>query len=245
MQAKHVKSPRWVFVSAALVALLGIHAGAEAALIHINNLPSNPSFDKNTNAFLYLEGESADRDTSDTFADSRDQTHTFFRNDANPSDSWSAGTSYNNAKFGIRGGDTSSFTNVNAYWEDEQTGLPAGSYDVFVRAFPSTGGTQTFTFYAGDDRTSVDAAGAVPAGTVATGTQYAGTERWYKIGSIDLTAGMDTFRLRTDTNSSTVRFDTVLLTGGLVPEPSTGLLALADGAAVLTLRRRREVRPQV
>lgn len=249
MRAKYTESSRWAFAGAALVAMLGIHAGAEAALIHINNMPSTETtFNKDTNAFVYLEGESADRDTSDTFADPRDQSHTFFRNDANPSDSWSAGTSYNNAKFGTRGSDTGTYSNINAYWENlTGTNLPAGTYNVYVRAFPSanSNSTETFTFYAGTSRTNVDSASAVSGGTVTTGTAYKGTERWYQVGTIDLTTAMNTFKLSTSTTNSTVRFDTVLLTGGPVsiPEPTTGMLALVSGAAMLTRRGRRKVGP--
>lgn len=214
--------------SAGSLALLA-SVSAQAAIVHVDAVPStvDPSFSKATSDYMYLEGETVTQGASDTYATAGDASHTFYRTSANPSDFWGSGAVYDGARYAARGAD-GSFTNINAYWEDLTTGLASGVYDVHVRAYAAPGGTQTFSLYAGEDRASVDSGTSL--GSVTTLTD--GVARFYKIGSIAISEDTDTFRLKVDTTSSTVRFDTVLFTA--VPEPGSIGMILVGGLMLVT-----------
>ena len=227
--------------AAASMALVGLASSTGAAVIHNNGVSGgiSPSFSKGTHSFMYLEGETATQGASDTFANpaatATDASRTFYRTSS--SVSMSSTTVYDGARYTSYGSDSATFSNINTYWENLATGLVTGQYDVFVRTYQSNNGSQTFTLYAGADRSAVDSAGAVAVGTVSTPTTASAVAAWYKIGTVNVQAATDTFRLKVDTASSTIRYDTLLFAGPPVPEPSVGVLAAA-GACMLMGRRR-------
>ncbi len=232
-------------LTAAAASVVLAAASVHAATIHTTALPAgvDSSFSKSTHAFMYLEGETLTQSTTngDTHGAADDASHTFFRTGQSPDDSfWSSAAVYNSAgeRYVSRGADSATVTNANAYWENLATGLQAGQYDVFIRAYPSSNGTQTFTLYAGDSRSAVDNVGATSAGSVTTTAVATPVKAWYKIGTVDLLDSTDTFRLRIDTSTSTIRFDTILFTGPQVPEPATiGFIAAAGMGALMRRRR--------
>jgi hypothetical protein len=218
------------FMVAAALAATSI---AGATTVHVDSLPSlSAPFSKTTNAYLYLDGE-ASQVNGDTFGTAADAAKTLFRTGSSPSDSWGTGSQYDLARYAARGADTGSYTGVNAYWTNVSTGLGSGQYDAYIRALPGASGSETFTLYIGADQVAVDAATA--AGTVST--NFSGTARWYKLASINLTPDIDTFRLKTDTTLSAVRFDTLFFAP--VPEPSAGLILPAAFGIVARRRRTR------
>ncbi len=207
-----------------------------ATVVHNAGIPTGLDANfKTSSTYIYLEAETSTQGASDTLA-SADVGHTFYRTSVSPTDNWSSQSAYDSVRYAVRGSDSGSYSNVNVYWENITATLPAGSYDIYVRAFPSTNGTQTFTLSAADSIANL--ASGVTSTSLTTSTTYAGTARWYRIGSVDLTAGTDSFGLTIGTSTSTVRFDSVLLVGpaAAVPEPSS---LLVMGLPVLSLLVRR------
>jgi len=208
---------------------------ATAAYVHADTLPTtglDASFSKASSPFMYLEGESQSQSTTngDTFQTSTDSTKTFFRTSSNPASGISSATfSSPTNRFATYGGDNN--LNVGFYWEDQATNVPAGRYDVFARAYATSGGSYTFALYTGANLSEVNSSAIAATGSTTT----AGSPNWYKVGTVDLGSTTDTFRLQISTKTSAVRFDTLFFAA--VPEPSS-LAAVAVSGGLL-LRRRR------
>lgn len=191
---------------ASTIALLTFAAAsAVGALVHSSGMPEG--VDKNSAGLIYLEGEK--QIEGDTFANEADRERTFFRTAANPADYWGTQVSYANTRCVGRGNDSGSYKNINAYWESISAAPAAGEYDVYAWVLTSTSSdtsTQSFSFYAGADRKAVDAAKPLTEGTTP-----AKANGWFKVGRVTLDPQSTTFRLGINTNSASVRFDTVLL----------------------------------
>jgi hypothetical protein len=207
-----------------------------AANVHFDSLPAgvNVSFSKASSPFMYLEGESLAQSTAnaDTFATPGDSARSFFRTSSNPASGISsAGFSSPASRFATYGGDVN--LSVGFYWEDQPTALPAGSYDVFARAYPTSGGSYTFSLYTGTSLSEVNTT-TLAASAASTSS---GAPNWFKVGTVDLGSTTDTFRLQIGTTGSAVRFDTLMFTA--VPEPTTLALIAVCGGALLRRRSRR------
>jgi len=250
MQVKRVRLFRGLLGAAAFAAGLGLSAGARAAAfnVHRDPLPAtglNASFNKSTFAYMYLEGETSAQSASgpDTYVNSADASKTFFRTSAvdgtGKAVTFGAGGVYDGARYATYGSDTATLPNVNSYWQNGSAILAAGAFDVFIRAYPSANGTQTFTLYTGADLASVNGGAAVVAGTVTTPQSASPSATWYKLGTVNLAANTNTFRLRGDTSSSTLRYDTIFFAATAAPEPAS--LALVGLGAGWLLRRRRRI----
>ena len=107
-------------------------------------------------------------------------------------------------------------------------------FAVYLYTFTSggAGASQTFNFTIGTDNASADAASSLSSVTVASATPA-----WYTLGAFTQTIGLDTFKLRMDSNKSPTQGDVILIAA--VPEPGTTGILLAFGTFAGLLRRRR------
>lgn len=208
------------------------------AYIHDPGLPSGVASEvKATGSFIYLEPESPTAGANDTLKDSTDAGHTFYRTGTSPVDAFwgSTTTDYNGYRNISRGTDTASVSGLSITWENIATGVAEGAYDVYVRAYPTGNGSQTFSLSASDSAANL--ASGSSTGSATTSIAAGARLLWLKLGTVNLASDTDTFQLSIATTASTVRFDTVLLVAA-VPEPAS-LTMLGLGAVALLARKRK------
>lgn len=226
-----------VFPAAAFLAILRV--ASYGAFVHDPGLPAGVASDiKTTGNFIYLEPENPTVAPSDTYKDSVDSGHTFYRTGVSPTDAYwgSTANDYNGYRNISRGNDAGSASGLQIYWENLTTNVAAGTYDVYVRAYPSGNGSQTFSLSAADS--VADLASGSSTGPATTTVKTSAALTWLKLGSVNLTDTTDSFGLTISTSTSTVRFDTVLLVAtSTIPEPAS-LSFIGLGAIALLSRRK-------
>lgn len=220
-------------------AIAGLAASSQAAVIsvHTTGRPTGLTIEtKLASNYYYLEGETAASGASDTMP-ADDVGHTYYRTSSNPATGWSNQNAYDNTHFAAYGADTASFSNFQLTWEDLPIGVVAGTYNVYVRGFAGSNGSETFSFASADSLANI--AGGASTGSAATTSKGAVT--WVSLGTITLAADTDTFRLNISTTLSAARVDTVLLVStepaAAVPEAAS-LSLLGLGALTLLARKR-------
>lgn len=204
----------------------------QGTMVHSDKLPTGVTADaKLSGNFIYLEAETATQGANDTFSYAGDSSHTFYRTGANPSDYWGSPTNVD-PRVAARGADTGNFSNIKIYWENLDVTLASGLYDVYVNAYTSSGGTQTFTLSAADSLANLTTGSTTNSVTTTATNELA----WIKLGTVAINSDTDTFGLTVSSSHSTIRFDTVLLVA--VPEIAS-LSMLSFGALTLLAKRRR------
>ena len=224
--------------------MLGLGASVSHAspvgYCHTTSMPSQLSgFDKGSSAFKYLDLERSNEwgNGSLTATLGVDLTHTVGRSSGDIY--WGASSIPFNANgdtamFAARGGFVT-YTDVPIYWTDILTGFATSQqFAVYLYTFTSGGAdaSQTFNFTIGTDNASADAASSLSSVTVTSATPA-----WYTLGAFTQTTGLDTFKLRMDSNKSPTQGDVILIAA--VPEPGTTGILLAFGTLAGLLRRRR------
>lgn len=165
--------------------------------VHALILPPSLSLPPRTNAWLFLEGESAGG--GDAWPDPARKSRTLFRTGQVPDDKWwGAYRAPDGTRMAMRGADLDHPWH-RLIWDVSGTSIEPGLYDVHARVMVTTNGSCELAFTLGD---------GLPERPVSNTKSYI---NWVQVGTVEITDETRKAQLHVRTRQAAVRVDTVLL----------------------------------